>query len=181
MPTLTLAHSKSQLLSTVPQSLLEPMFRAAVYSTLISSLPLYEDTFFQLQKDWYLQKNEIDTLGIVSCPRKIANLIASSECSQSYGDLSAVPGFYAVTRLPCDCSECEVCGSFEVQLDQLFEKESCICALPSWRIDIDERRSDRGVILPTRDARGWITSLWIYRHTRDRYPFPLKVRKEVAA
>jgi hypothetical protein len=161
-----------------PQAL---MFRAAVLKCLVDGLSLTVGTFRAIKKDWDLDQNEVERMGIVSCPGKIQNLIASEVCAFKFGDLSTVPGLYGIDRLPCNCATCEICSSDEVQLDQLFESQKCICALKSWRVDIDERLASHGVILPTRDSQGWISDLWVYRHTRDGRPFPLRVREVVAA
>lgn len=159
-----------QLLSTVPHALRGPLFRAAVLYFFVNELPLKVDTYRAIAKDWNLDQNEADRLSVVSCPTKIENLIVSEACASKFGDISAVPGFYATDRLPCDCRICDVCIS-----------GPCVCALKSWRADIDERLAERGVIVPTRDSRGWFAELWIYRNTRDQRPFPLGVRREVIA
>jgi hypothetical protein len=49
-----------------------------------------------------------------------------------------------------------------------------------WWLDIDERLSRRGLVLPVRDPKRplFITGLKVFRHARDERPFMLKVRQE---
>lgn len=47
-----------------------------------------------------------------------------------------------------------------------------------WRLDVDEKYSQRGLILPVRDDRLHIVSLRVFRHTKDQFPFTLQTRTE---
>jgi hypothetical protein len=174
---------KGSILETVPTELLPVMRRAAVLMCFVQSLGLSKDTAIQIHKDWGLPFSEMNRLNIVSCPTMTENLLASEVCAFKF-DVSDIPGFYGIDRLPCDCAICEVCSSVEVQTDALSHpgEKYCICAVKSWRVDLDPKLAQRGIILPVRDPkRGWICDLQIFRHTRDRAPFILRVRRELAA
>jgi hypothetical protein len=150
------------------------MVVAAVYSVLIESLPLYTSTVTTLEKHWDLDLAQVECLGIRPSPTDIVNVFASAECAERFGDrLVQVPGFFSYNRLPCVCASCECC--------QFRWSEDCICANKVWRIDLDPKLSRRGLIVPQRDLRGLIERLWIYRHTGDRRPFPLMIRREPIA
>lgn len=122
----------------------------AVYSYLVREcLNLYKSTFRDIERHWQLDDEALFTLGVVSCPSEVTNLIASQACAAKFGELFDVPGFY-------------LCNG-------------------AWWLDIDERLSQRGIILPIHNQRGWISSLKIFRHARDAYPFTLKLREVQAA
>lgn len=147
---------------------------AAVYSTFIESLSLYESTMATLERNWDLDFQQVERLGIRPCPTDVANIMASGECARRFGDLlRSVPGFFSYDRLPCVCADCDVCE---------FESiHGCVCALKTWRVDLRPKLSRNGIIVPQRNQRGWISRLWIFRHCGDRHPFPLAVRGEVVA
>lgn len=45
-----------------------------------------------------------------------------------------------------------------------------------WRLDVDEKLSRRGLLLPRRDKNGWIYGLQVFRYPDDPKPFFLKSR-----
>jgi len=147
-------------------------YQAGVYAFLIyNCFQLYEDTFQEVEKSWGLSKAAVTQLGLRSCPSLTLNLIAGAECLSRFGRdvLAETPGFYAYTRegMICDCHEW---------------RDDCACALESWRMDLDPKLADRGVIVPVPHKKyGWIDSLSVFRNVRDPRPFTLRVRTEAAA
>jgi hypothetical protein len=147
---------------------------AAAYSVLIESLPLYVSTLKSLERHWGLDLVQVERLGIRACPTDVANILASGECGRRFGDqLKQVPGFYCYDRLPCVCANCDFC--------EFRWTDSCVCALKTWRVDLEPRLSHNGILVPEPNRRGWISTLWIFRHPGDERPFRLRVRREAVA
>ena len=166
-----MTHSKNKL---VPPELRTAMLTTAVYSTFIDSLPLHVETVRILESAWSLDLAQVERFGIRQCPTVVENIMASGSCAQRYGDcLNQVSGFYFHNRLPCVCRNCDFCEFWWI--------DSCVCALKTWRVDLDPKLSQTGIIVPQRNWRGWISRLWIFRHPGDQCPFPLTVRGEAVA
>ncbi len=128
---------------------------AAVYAFLTHfCLALCEDTSRSIERQWVLSAAEIDRLAIRSAPSRIENLIGAAACTQKFGGdiIAGTPGFKACQNT----------------LDKSI----------SWEIDLDERLCRRGLLLPLRNNRFWITGFLVYRHVRDERPFRLTTRKE---
>jgi hypothetical protein len=160
----------SQLFSTLSPALRDLMPRAAVHSYLIfNCFSLGESTAKSIERDWQLSHAEIERFSIRSCPSRVGNLLSSLACLKRFGRdaLLGTPGFYAFTREsePCFCLEWS---------------DSCVCALESWRLDIDPRLADRGLVLPVRHSRYPMIfeALRVFRDTRDPQGFLLKLRTE---
>lgn len=171
MQTLSPKPYYGQLLSTLSPALRELMPRAAVHSYLIHNcFSLREDTAKAIERDLgYSPAEIIDRFSVRSCPANVGNLLASAACLKRFGRdaLLGTPGFYPLTR------ESEPCFCLEWRSD-------CVCALESWRLDLDPRLTDRGFILPIRHSRYPMIfeALRIFRDTRDPRGFLLKVRRD---
>jgi hypothetical protein len=158
----------------VPLAPRQETLAAAAYSILIQSLPLYVSTLKSLERQWDLDLVQVERLGIRACPTDVANIMASGECARRFGDqLSEVHGFYCYDRLPCVCADCDFC--------EFRWTNGCVCALKTWRVDLEPRLSHNGIIVPQRNRRDLISRLWVFRHPGDRHPFPLTVRGEAVA
>lgn len=131
-------------------------------------LNLYDSTAADIERHWGVPFTEAYSLGIRSVPGRTGNIIAAHECVKRFGPriVSRVDGFYPYRRSgPCECSDWG---------------DSCFCERKIWRIDLDERLYGSGIILPQRGKHGF-ASIKVFRHARDSRPFPLKVRREIAA
>lgn len=161
--------SKSEILSTVPAALRPSLPRMAVYGHLVHScFSLREDTARAIEKDWQFSASDIDRLGVRSCPSYTGNLLASYSLLQTFSAevLSQTPGLYCFNyrSRPCACLEF---------------RSDCICHVDWWRIDIDPKHAQRGFILPVRHSEYlFIDALRVFRDTRDRHGFLLKLRTE---
>lgn len=138
---------------------------------LFNCLSLLEDTARDVERHWGLSASEIEALHIRSCPSETGNLIAAHSCLERFGDvISTVPGFYFYSRNSalCNCHEW---------------RSGCVCHLEAARLDLNANLSRRGLILPSRNPRGWLTELWVYRNVFDQRPFLLGARRreEIAA
>jgi hypothetical protein len=159
----------------VPPELRAEMLVAAVFWTLIDSLPSDPSTVETLVRRWSLDPVQVERWSIRQCPTVAQNLVASAECARVYGDrLKRVPGFYSYDRLPCVCADCDFC--------ELGPLDTCACETKSWRVDLDPKLSHHGIIVPQRKRCAWmISGLSIFRHPGDQRPFPLRVRGEAVA
>lgn len=161
----------SQMFSSLSPALRELMPRAAVYSELIHNLlSLREDTAKAIERDLgYSSAEIVDRFSVRSCPSHVGNLLASAACLKRFGRVALLgtPGFYPFTY------ESEPCFCLEWRSD-------CVCALESWRLDLDPRLADRGFILPVRHSKYPMIfeALRIFRDTRDPRGFLLKVRRD---
>ena len=157
----------------IDKSLRRQLAAPAVYGHLIfNCLSLLESTACDIEKHWQLSAREIDALYICSCPSETGSVFAGSSCVERFGSdlVSTVPGFtfYSRNSILCDCLEW---------------RSDCVCHLVAVRLDLNPALHRKGFILPTRDQRGWLAELWVYRHVLDERPFLLgaRQRKEVAA
>jgi hypothetical protein len=100
-----------------------------------------------VMKSLSIDENDLHRLSIRAYPTRNQNLIFSHACSERFGDLSGVDGFYL----------CQGC----------------------WWLDLDERWTTNGFLMPVRDAqRLWFSGLMAFRYPGDKHPFPAKVRSE---
>jgi hypothetical protein len=138
---------------------LKPRLRQdEVYSYLVHEcLSLYAHTVRDIERHWDLSEEEARHLGVCSCPSEIGNLIASQKCARKFADLTGIPGFYSYDRLD------SMCCCFEWW-------NECVCILTSWRLNVDPRLSQSGLIVPIGN------SLMVYRSAKDPHPFKLAVR-----
>ncbi len=123
--------------------------RAAVYEYLVRDcLNLYVDSLSDIERVWGLDREDVDRLGIVSCPSEVGNIIGAGACAQRFGELFDVPGFYR-------CSGC-----WWLDLDARLARRGLIVPV----------RDSRWPSL--------MSGLRIFRHVRDQRPFILRVRAE---
>ena len=67
-----------------------------------------------------------------------------------------------------------------------FERFGDLSSIPGfyfcnvWRLDLDEKFSRTGYLMPVRNARGWFESLRAFRNPQDERGFLVKVRKVAA-
>jgi hypothetical protein len=133
-----------------PQVKREDLRCSAVYEYLIRQcLNRTVNTQKDVTQVWGLDPEDVERLGIVSCPPEATNLIAAGAVVEKFGEsiLHDVDGFYK-------------CGS-------------------CWWLDLDPRLARRGFIIPVRHWywSNLITDLEVFPHVRAR-PFLLKTRAE---
>jgi hypothetical protein len=122
------------------------MAAPAVYGYLcFNCLDLLEATAKDIERHWRLNSAEIGRLGLVSPPSEIGNLIISAACAEKFDD-----------------SVLALVPGFYVDFDR-------------WRLDLDPRLRDRGIILPVCERR-LIVGLRVFRHVQDQHSFVLKTR-----
>lgn len=137
-------------MATKPQINRLDLRRCAAYQYLVREcLNLSVSTLRDIEHVWGLDSEDVERLGIVSCPPQATNLIAAGAVAEKFGEsvLYDVDGFYK-------CGEC-------------------------WWLDLDPRLSRRGLIVPMRHWYwpNLITDLQVFPHVRAR-PFLLRTRAE---
>lgn len=151
----------------VPQEFVSLLPAAVVNSHLIAELGLTEKAASDIEKYWHpLTADAVFDLGVRSSPSRLENLFLAADCLEEFGEetLRRTPGFFFFTRAagPCDCLQFSHC---------------CVCDLKTWIIDVDARHSARGLLIPRRNAIGWVSDFQVYRNAADPRPFPLRVRQ----
>ena len=135
---------------------------------IFNCFDLLDHSAKDIEAHWQIGVDEAYRLGVRSAPTLIENLLASQSCLQKFGGdvLSRFDGFYTFVRERSNC-------------DCLEWSSRCTCDLPCWRLDLGW--FPRGLIVPTRNYRGWFDSLKIFRHPTDARPFQLRLRRGIAA
>jgi hypothetical protein len=78
-----------------PQVTHSDLRRAAIYSYLVRCcLNLTVSALEDVTRVWGLDPEDVNTLGIVSCPPEFTNLIAAGAVAEKFGALEGVDGFY---------------------------------------------------------------------------------------
>ncbi len=133
----------------LPNHLAGVLPAAAVHAHLIHfCLTLYEHSAQDIERHWGISADEAYSLGVRSVPRLILNLLSAHSCVEKFGP-------DVVAKVP-----------------GFYEYNGC------WRLDLDARLARHGLLFPTRNEVGWLTSIKVFRDARDQYPFQLRVRKE---
>lgn len=82
-----------------------------------------------------------------------------------------------IRSIPTYTANLVVCAEIAKLYGQLFDVEGFYLLRGCWLLDVDEKLSERGLIIPVRNRVLQIVALRVFRHSQDERPFILKTRR----
>lgn len=136
------------------QLLIGAVYAHLVHCSILPDLPLR--TLNAITRSWGVSPAVVASLFVCGYPTETQNILICGHAAARFGDaLGNVPGFYKQSNI--DDGE----GS----------------PYDFWRLDLNEKWSDSGFIVPQTDRRlGIFRGLLAFRHPRDLKPFTVEVR-----